>query len=349
MRPTGAVCENEAGVSRSICGVVVSKLRLTLACWDYDRTRPILDGTVEAEGVEIAGVVMEPGKLFARMWKTREFDVSEMSLADYTIMSGRGESPFIAIPVFPSRMFRHSCIYVNTKAGIQSAADLAGKRIGSPNYQMTAAVWARAMLHHDHGVLPESVEGHWGGQEAPGGSARIALDLPAGFSVSPIADDKTLSGMLEAGELDALITPNFPSPFLAGSPNVARLFPEFRSIEEDYYRRTRIFPIMHTIVLRREVYEANPWAALSLFEAFVEAKRLAYGELYETDALKITLPWAVSEVEAMRALMGEDFWPYGVAANREQLETFGTCLVEQGLLPKPPAVADLFAPNVLDT
>ena len=327
----------------------MSKLRLSLACWNYDRTRPILDGTVSAEGVDIVGVVMEPGELFARMWKYREFDVSEMSLADYTIMTARGESPFIAIPVFPSRIFRHSCIYINTKAGVDSPEDLAGKRIGAPNYQMTAAVWARAMLHHDHGVHPRSVEWLWGGQEKPGGSARIALDLPEGFNVSSIPEGKTLSGMLDTGELDALITPNFPSPFLAGSPNVARLFPEFRSVEEDYYRRTRIFPIMHTVVIQRDVYEANRWIASSLFEAFVEAKRLAYRELYETDALKITLPWAVSEVEAMRGLMGEDFWPYGVEANRDQLETFGRCLVEQGLLPKPPAVADMFAPNVLDT
>ena len=326
----------------------MSKLRLSLACWDYDRTRPILDGTVQAEGVEIAGTVMEPAELFARMWKTRDFDVSEMSLSDYTIMTGRGESPFIAVPVFPSRMFRHSCIYVNTKAGIARSEDLAGKRIGSPNYQMTAAVWARAMLHHDYAVDPESVAWFWGGQEKPGGSARIALNLPPAFNVSPIAEGETLSGMLDAGELDALITPNFPSPFLADSPNVARLFPEFRSVEEDYYRRTRIFPIMHTVVVQREVYEANPWVARSLFEAFVEAKRLAYHELYETDALKITLPWAVSEVEAMRTLMGEDFWPYGVEANRDQLETFGSYLVEQGLLHTPPAVAELFAPNVLD-
>ena len=327
----------------------MSKLRLTLACWDYDRTRPILDGTVQAEGVDLAGTVMEPAELFARMWKTRDFDVSEMSLADYTIMTGRGQSPFIAVPIFPSRMFRHSCIYIHTKAGIARPEDLAGKRIGSPNYQMTAAVWARAMLHHDYGVLPESVEWSWGGQEAPGGSARIKLDLTPEFNVSPIPEGKTLSGMLEAGELDALITPNFPSPFLAGSPNVARLFSESRPVEEDYFRRTGLFPIMHTIVIRREVYEANPWVASSLFEAFAEAKRLAYRELYETDALKITLPWVVSEVEAMRALMGEDFWAYGVEANRGHLETFGGYLVEQGLLRTTPVVDDLFARNVLDT
>ena len=236
----------------------MSKLRLTLACWDYDRTRPVLDGTVQAEGVDLAGTVMEPGKLFARMWKTGDFDVSELSLADYTIMTGRGQSPFIAVPIFPSRMFRHSCIYVHTKAGIARPEDLAGKQIGSPNYQMTAAVWARAMLHHDYGVLPESVEWFWGGQEAPGGSARIALDLPPGFSVSPIPEGKTLSSMLDAGELDALITPNFPSPFLAGSPNVARLFPESRPVEEDYFRRTGLFPIMHTIVLPARGLRGQP-------------------------------------------------------------------------------------------
>ena len=327
----------------------MSKLRLTLACWDYDRTRPILDGTVSAEGLDLVGIVMSPGELFARMWKYREFDISEMSMSDYTIMTARGQSPFIAIPVFPSRIFRHSCIYINSKAGISRPEDLVGKRIGAPNYQMTAAVWARAALHHDYNVQPQAVEWLWGGQEKPGGGARVALNLPDGFNVSSIPEGKTLSGMLDSGELDALITPFFPSPFLSGSPNVVRLFPESRSVEEDYYRRTRLFPIMHTVVIQREVYEANPWVAHSLFEAFMEAKRLAYEEIHETDALKITLPWAVSEVEAMRTLMGDDFWPYGVKANKGHLDTFGQYLVEQGLLPKPPDIADLFAPNTLDT
>jgi 4,5-dihydroxyphthalate decarboxylase len=320
-----------------------------MACWDYDRSRPLLDGSIEPQGIELIPVVMPPGELFSRMWRHKEFDVSEMSFGDYCVMTARGESPFIAIPVFPSRIFRHSCIYVNAHAGISSPEDLRGKRIGAPFYQMTAAVFARAALHHDFDVTPESVHWFWGGQEEPGARERIPLNLPPNIKLDAIPPEKTLSAMLDGGELDALITPNFPSPFLRGSPNVRRLFPDFAQVERDYYGRTGIFPIMHTLVINNEVYAQHPWVADSLFNAWVRAKDIAYRELYETDALKLTLPWVVSEVEEMRTLMGDDFWPYGIKANKTVLGAFSQYVVEQGLVDRPLQAQDLFAPNTLDT
>ncbi|MSQ25164.1 MAG: ABC transporter substrate-binding protein [Dehalococcoidia bacterium] len=327
----------------------MSRLRLSMACWDYDRSRPLLDGSIRPEGIDLRPIVLPPGETFARMWQYREFDASEMSLADYATMTARGECPFIAIPVFPSRFFRHSCIYINAGSGIRQPQDLAGKRVGSPQYQMTAAVFARGMLHREYGVAPESVQWLWGGQESPGAKERIPLRLPARIRLEKISEGNTLSAMLEAGELDALITPNFPSPFLAGSPRVVRLFPKYAEVERDYYRRTKIFPIMHTFVLKKEVYEQNPWAAHSLYVAWVKARDAAYRELYETDALKITLPWVVSHTEEMRGLMGADFWPYGVKANRMVLDALAQYLVEQGLAPRAVTAEELFAPNTLDT
>jgi len=325
------------------------RLRLSMACWDYDRSRPLLDGSIEPQGIELIPVVMPPGELFSRMWRHKEFDVSEISFGDYCVMTARGESPFIAIPVFPSRIFRHSCIYVNAHAGISSPEDLRGKRIGAPFYQMTAAVFSRAALHHDFDVTPESVNWFWGGQEEPGARERIPLNLPPNIKLDAIPPEKTLSAMLDGGELDALITPNFPSPFLRGSPNVRRLFPDFAQVERDYYGRTGIFPIMHTLVINNEVYAQHPWVADSLFNAWVRAKDIAYRELYETDALKLTLPWVVSEVEEMRTLMGDDFWPYGIKANKTVLGAFSQYVVEQGLVDRPLQAQDLFAPNTLDT
>ena len=326
----------------------MSKLSLTLACADYDRTRPLLDGSVQPEGIELVGVPLRPGEIFFRMSRYKEFQVSEMSLASYTILKTRGDCPFVAIPAFPSRMFRHSCIYVNTNAGIESPQDLAGKSIGMPEYQMTAAVYARGMLHHEYGVAPESVLWMRGGLEEPGHQSVVSYKLPEKIKLEAIPPGKVLSRMLEAGEVASLITPNFPSTFLQGSPTVKRLFPDFKEVETDYFRRTGIFPIMHTVVIREDVYKQHPWVAQSLFKAFLRAKEQASQELYEADALKVTLPWVLSEVEETRALMGADLWPYGVEPNRVTLEALTQYLVEQGLAERALPPEELFAPNTLD-
>jgi len=325
----------------------MAKLSITLACWDYDRTRPLMDGTIQPEGVELNYLPLPPSESFWRMIRYQEFDVSEMSLASYTILRSRGEAPFIAIPVFPSRIFRHGCIYINTASGIQRPEDLAGKRMGVPEYQMTAAVWIRGLLQHEYNVPPESIHWFYGGQEEPRKEPVIAA-LPKGVRVEPIPPGKTLAGMLEEGELDALGTPQLPSPFLRRSPRVRRLFPNFREVEEAYFRKTGLFPIMHTIVIKESLYRAHPWLARSLFKAFEAAKELCYRNLYETSALKCTLVWLIDEVERERAILGEDYWPYGFEANRHVLETLTQYLVEQGLTERKVDPQELFAPNTLE-
>lgn len=327
----------------------MSKLTLTLACWDYDRVRHVLDGTIEPEGIDILGIVLPPNETFYRMLSFREFDVSEMSLSHYASLKATGDCPFIAIPVFPSRIFRHSSVYISTNSRVERPEDLKGKRVGHLSYQMTAAVFVRGLLQHDYGVAPESVQWLYGPQEAGGTLRRLpAVQPAASIRLDPIGDGQTLSGMLEDGTLDALVTAIMPTPFVRGSPKVRRLFPNFKEVEQEYFRRTRIFPIMHTLVIRTELYERHPWIARSLFKAFSAARDHAYREAYETDALKLTLPWVVDAIEETRSLMGNDYWPYGVESSRPTLEALIQYLVEQGLAQRPVPVEELFAPTTLD-
>ncbi|HLI28218.1 MAG TPA: ABC transporter substrate-binding protein [Chloroflexota bacterium] len=324
-------------------------LRLTLACGDYDRTRALRDGTVRVEGVELNYLPMGPEEAFWRMEQFEEFDASEMSMGNYIIERGRGSDRFIAIPVFPSRSFRHNAIYVNTDAGIERPEQLKGKRMGVPEYNVTAAVWVRALLQHDYGVRPEDIRWFQGGLHDPGRAEKAMGTLPPGVRVDPIPPGKTLDAMLEAGELDAVHAPRMPNCFARRSPRVRRLFPDFRAAEAEYYRRTRIFPIMHTIVIRREVYRANPWVAESLYKAFAEAKARCMAALYNTAALPYMLPWMIEEFEAARELMGDDYWAYGWEPNRHVLEAFTQYAYEQGLTPERLPPETLFAPSTLQT
>lgn len=326
----------------------MTKLFLTLAIGDYDRTRALADGRVQPEGIDLNCMTMIVEETFHRMAAHTEFDASEMSLASYTIARARGDDRFIAIPVFPSRTFRHSAFWVNPAAGIEKAQDLAGKRLGVPEYQITAAVWARGILQHEYGVPPEAIRWYQGGQENPGRQERIPIEIPPGVSVQPIGPGKTLNAMMEAGELDAILVARLPKPYLEGSPHFRRLFPNYREVEKDYFRRTGIFPIMHTVVIRRAVYDRHPWVAYSLFKAFQEAQAEAYHHLYESSALKVSLTWLLAYLEEERALMGEDPWPLGVEANHKTLETFVSYLHEQGLIPRPMPVEELFAPSTVD-
>ena len=326
----------------------MGRLRLTLAAWDYDRVRPLLDGTIRPEGIDIEAVVSRPSETFFRMLRHREFDVSELSFSNYTMLRAGGDGKFIAIPVFPSRLFRHSCIYVNKNAGIDEPNDLIGKKIGVPEYSMTAAVFARGILMQEYGITPDTIEWFSGTQDGLQRPSRIDFDLPGNVVLHRMPLERDMGPMLDNGELDAIISPNAPRSLHDGSSPVRRLFPDYRRVEKEYYERTGIFPIMHTIVFRREVYEANPWAAISLYEAFVEAKQWAYAQLMETDALKLTLPWVVAETEATRRVMGDDFWPYGIEPNRVSLEALPRFLYEQNLISRVPEIEELFAPNTLD-
>jgi len=327
----------------------MSRLHLTLACWKYDRTRALFDGEVQPDGIDLTCLNLPVEETFFRMLRHREFDAAEMSLSSYTLSRTAKVPAFIAIPVFVSRCFRHGSIFVSVGSGIEKPAELVGKRIGVPEYQMTAPVWIRGILHDEYGVAPHSVEYFSGGEEETGRDEKIALELPQRFALRSIGPDQTLSQMLADGAIDALHTARAPSTFLTRPDAVRRLFPNYGAVERDYYRRTRIFPIMHVVVLRRDVYEANPWVAQSLFKAFSRAQRLAYDDLAISAALTSMLPWQLEAVDEARQLMGPDWWSYGLAPNRHVLATFLRYHHEQGLSPRRLEPEDLFAPETLES
>ncbi|HWO41965.1 MAG TPA: PhnD/SsuA/transferrin family substrate-binding protein [Candidatus Eisenbacteria bacterium] len=326
----------------------MGKVRLTLACWDYDRTRALQDGRVEVEGVDLTYLPLRVEETFWRMLRYGEFDAAELSMGSYLMARDKGTPRLIAIPVFPSRAFRHSCIYVHADSGIRKPADMAGKRVGVPEYQITMAIWARGILQHEYGVPPEAMKWFTGGEEHPGREDKIPHDLPAGIDIRPIGAGKTLSAMLASGEIDAMISAHMPSPFVARHPKVRRLIPNFREVEEDYFRRTGIFPIMHTVALREEFYERHRWVAQSLFKAFNEAKRICQQAMYEFSALKYMLAWSIDEIEKEREVLGDDPWAYGLEPNRHVLETLVAYAREQGLIKKPLDLKTLFAENTLE-
>jgi len=325
----------------------VNPIPITLACWNYDRTLALQDGRVRPEGVDLTYLPLGMPESFHRMLRHGEFEASEMSLSWYTRTLFSEPRPFIAIPVFPSRLFRHSSIYVNRHAGIAKPTDLIGKRVGCPEYQMTAAVWIKGILADRHGVPIDSVTYVTGGLKEAG-RRETPMQLPKRIKLETVTD-RTLSDLLETGGIDALYTAEPPSTFVTGSPNVGRLFENHAQVEQAYYADTGLFPIMHTVVIRSDVYERHRWIAQSLTKAFIEAQRIAYAELEELTALKHMLPWLLSALEQTRDVMGEDFWPYGVERNHDTLATFLRYSFEQGLSSRLLAPEDLFAPETVDT
>jgi 4,5-dihydroxyphthalate decarboxylase len=322
---------------------------VALACGRYDRTQALADGRVVVEGVDLTCARLPVEEIFFRMLRHREFDAAEMSLSSYVMSLFTEERPFVAIPVFPSRAFRHSSIYVNADSGIASPADVAGRRVGIPEYQMTASVWIRGILAEHHGVPVPSPTYVTGGLEQPNRPEKLALNLPRDIRIERIGPEDTLARMLADGAIDALYTARQPSTFTSAPDAVRRLFPDSKDAELAYYRATSILPIMHTVVLRRDVYERNPWLAETLAKAFREAKALAYAESYDTAALPLMLPWLAQDIESLRALMGDDYWAYGLQPNRQALETFLRYSHEQGLSDRQLAVEELFAPETLET
>lgn len=326
----------------------MGKLAISVATWDYDRVRAIIDGRIAIEGCDLNYVVTAPEETFFRAFNAREFDVAELSLSSYLIALSRGGCGYRAIPVFPSRAFRHSAIYVRSDRDIRRAEDLRGRVVGVPEYQLTANLWVRGILADDYGVHPGQISWRRGGMEEPGRQEKIAV-APAGVEIETIGADDTLSQMLEDGRIDALIAPRAPSCFVRRAPNVARLFPDFRSEERSYFERTRIFPIMHVLAIREEVVDAHAWLPTSVFKAYAQAKRLCMQELYEVTALKLTLPWVVAEAESTREAMGEDFWPYGFRENRIALEAAVRYSHEQGLSARRLSADELFVASTLET
>ncbi len=326
----------------------MAKLQISVGCCDYDRTKAIFDGRAPIEGCEVLPVAIEPEEAFHRAFSSQEFDVSEISISSHTLTTSRGENAYVGIPAFVSRLFRHSGIYIRTDRGIDRPAALHGKTIGLPEYQITANVWIRGILEDDYGLKPETIHWRRGGLEEPGRLERTRLELPPQIDLTQVADGKTLSGMLEAGELDAVISARAPSCFERGVPNVARLFPDYRRTEEDYYRATRIFPTMHIIGIRKALVERHPWLPVSVLKAFMRAKDLTMYELGQIGHLFTSLPWGVSEFESARRLMGHDYWSYGFEPNRHVLDTFTRYHHEQGLSGRKVAPEELFAHSTLD-
>lgn len=324
-------------------------MRLSFAIGDYDRVRALRDGRVRAEGLDLVFLPLGPEEIFHRQIVHGEFDASEMSLGSYVTGLAHGGLPFVAIPVFPSRAFRHSGAYVNVDAGIDTPSDLRGKRVGVGEYQLTANVWLRGILEEDHAVRPSELRWYVGGLEQAGRWAKQTLSLPPDIHIEPIPEGETLSAMLERGSLDAVFSPRMPPPFARGSPRIRRLFPGYRAAEAEYFARTRIFPIMHTVVIREEIYRRDPWIAQSLVKALTEAKRLCAEAMYNTATLSYMLPWMNEEIETVRALMGDDWWPYGIEPNRKTLDTFLRYMEEQGIAGGRLAVEDLFARETIDT
>ena len=321
-------------------------LKLTLACWDYDRTRPLMDGRVRPEGIDLDIEILRPRQAFQRMLDKKEFQVSELSLASYAALKGRGNCPFVALPVALSKIFRHSCIYVRTDAGITTPQDLKGKQVGTSQWSSTGLVFMRGMLQHDYGVKAQDMHWFMGGLNSFVEPPLIPLDLPKDIRLDFLSGAQTLERMFAAGELDALLSLYIPKLFLERRPNIARLFPNYKEAEQDYYRRTGIFPIMHTVVLREDVYRDHPWAARSLYKAFVQARDVAVDGLYDTDALRVALPWLIDHVEETWRVFGHDFWAYGLEPNRPTFAAVGRYVHEQGLCPRVVSADELFAPGV---
>ncbi len=321
---------------------------VTLACGNYDRTRAIKDGTVKVEGCAVTYLPLYPEETFHRAFKFQEFDISELSFSSHIRTVAAGTSAYIGIPAFVSRIFRHSGIYVRQGAGIERPEDLRGKRIGVPEYQITAVVWMRGLMQHEYGVHPSEIHWRSGGQEQPGRHERTPLKPIPGLDLEPIGDGKTLVGMLRDGELDALFTARAPSSFLAGEPHIARLFADTRAAEQAYYKKTGLFPIMHLIGIRRSLAEKHPWLATSVYKAFCEAKALAMIDLRDVNALMVTLPWLEAETNATSAIMGPDFWKYGIDENLPEIEALTQYVHEQGLADRKVAVEELFHPSVFD-
>ena len=327
---------------------MTGKVRLTVACGDYDRVAAIKDGRVEVEGCEVVFLPMEPEEVFFRAFRYQEFDACELSFSSFMIVTSRGASPFVGIPAFVSRVFRHSGFYIRTDRGIEEPADLRGKTVGVPEYQMTAPVWMRGILEDEYGVEPVDIHWRSGGQEEPGRDERTPLTLTNGVDLQPIPEDRTLVEMFEAGELDALMTARAPSSFTRGAPGVARLFPDYRRVERAYYEKTRMFPIMHLMGVRKELAERYPWLPGSLYKALLEAKNLALDAVREIAALNVTLPWVEAEALETRALMGADYWRYGVGGCAHEIEALARYSYDQGLSERRLTAEDLFAPSTFE-
>ena len=326
----------------------MSKLQLSVAMGDYDRNRALYDGRVQIDGCDPVYMLLNPEEMFFRAMRSRDFDITELSFSSYLVKHAKGESPYIAVPVFLSRAFRHTSIYVR-KDRIKKPEDLKGCRIGVPEYQLTAVVWARSILQDDYGVNPEDVTWVRGGIDTPGRPEKIKLDLPPGVTIEAAPAGHTISDLLDKGEIDAFIAPRPPSGAALSNPNVAWLFDDPTTVAKDYYRRTGIFPIMHVVGIRKELAEQNRWLPAAVFKAFGDSKAKALELLADTSATKVTLPFVEEQLKAARETLGNDFWSYGVEPNRKTIEAFLHHHHAQGLSCRKVGLDELFHPSTYES
>jgi 4,5-dihydroxyphthalate decarboxylase len=323
---------------------VTHRLELSIAVGPYDRMRPLIDGEVRIDGVDPVIMTFTPEEMFFRAFRHAEFDVCELSMSSQVVKVARGENAYVGVPVFPSRAFRHTSIYVR-RDRVARPEDLEGRRIGVPEYQLTANVWARALLNDDHGVAPSDVTWVQGGIDEPGRPEKIALALPPSIRVEAAPEGDTLSAMLDRGDLDGFIGPRPPS---SRHPDVGWLFADPTAAAKDYFRRTRIYPIMHVLGVRRTLVERHPWLPAALLKAFEASKALAVKRLGDTSATKVTLPFVEEQLKAARELLGDDFWSYGVARNRHVVDAFLRHHHAQGLSSRLVAVDEMFHPSTFE-
>ena len=325
----------------------MAKLTLSIDVGDYDRTRPLIDGAVQIDGVDPVIMTLSPEEIFFRAFREAPFDICELSLSSFAVKSAAGDCPYVGVPAFLSRAFRHTAIYVR-KDRVARPQDLKGRRIGVAEYQLTANVWARALLA-DHGVSPSDVVWVRGGLEEPGRIEKVAVALPTAVRLEAAPEGATLAGLLADGKIDGVISPRAPSCHEAGHPDVGWLFDDPTGAAKDYYRRTRIFPIMHLVGVRRELAERHPWLPAAALKAFTAAKAIALRHLGDTAATKATLPFVEEQLRDARQLMGPDFWSYGLGPNRHVLDAFLHHHHDQGLSPRLVRAEELFHASTHET
>jgi len=326
----------------------MSRLALTLALGDYDHTRDLASGAVRAHGIDLTHLNLSIEETFFRFLKFREFHVSELSFAKYVSSIARGDAFFVGIPVFPSRVFRLSSFYVRSDGHVRDERDLEGSRIGIPEWGQTASVYTRGYLQHDLGVPLDRIDWLQAGVNEPGRVEKVKIDLPAGVRYRTVAD-ASLDQMLLDGRIDVALTARPPRAFAAGDARVRRLFPDFQAREEAHYRKTGIFPIMHVIAIRRDVYSDHPWIAMNPLKAFDEAKRRSTARMTDITASHAPFPWMSDFTMRMQSIFGADPFPYGIEPNRPTLAAFLRYAHEQGLCARALAPEDLFVPEVRDS
>jgi 4,5-dihydroxyphthalate decarboxylase len=327
-------------------------LRVSLATWDHDRVAAIHDGRVHAPGVEIDGHILPTSKLFPIAVQEARFDVTELSVSSYLLQVSRGTCAYTAIPAFVSRAFRHNGFFARAGSDVADPADLAGRVVGVPEYQMTAALWMRGILADEYGVDLATIHWRTGALDHGVRRERLELDLPPGMVVEPIAEGETLQSLLLAGEIDGLLAPKPPATFLDGNPAIRRLVPDYAEVERDYHKRTGFFPIMHLIAVRKSLVAENPWLPRALLDAFTAARDIALTRLREVwlgSANRLSLPWLGASMERTLETMGPDYWPYGFASNRDELVAICRYSRAQHLAARDLTPEELFDPSVLDT